>query len=998
MLAFIAQLAQLTTAISPVERLSAVEGSIQTTPDGIRVSWYELENSLIHHEYVVELENLDASTKELNLTVVLANASSDLSRTLKTELYVWTEVTYEFTLYSREKTFCWTKINESGVSEECSFELKEKKHALTKEQWVREIDLTEKERKKNSFKKSFFGSWLAAKPFTASKKWYKIVFDLPAKWNNAGVIGVEVNGHFVHPLWNTGYRYRRLVNATTNLNTNLTAFAVWINTTSPYGHSTNCFQNGTAFSNSTDGGSLPYEYEPNTTACGQVAGWWVRFENLVNNTYGGVSTYFYNDSNSTAANSSNATGVWNSSFMAVLHFANSSDVLGFDSTGNSRTFESDGIPVLNSTGVFGNAVSVRGGNLSASPVGWLSTARHGLTVEAWVRLNGSTNGGSKVFRSQGGDIDVFMTTTQRFCQFNGAPQINQDPAVGLSFNVWHHIACAFNGTHLQFYIDGVLNATATQLVNTLSLNQRLYIGNEPAANRFFNGDIDEVRISNASLSADYFSAVYNQSMKTYGNSEAPAAAASGSLTWSGNTTNVSVAGYSTLFNATWTANNSQLSVFVFEFDNGNGTLQNVTQETFTSSNASVVRRVVNSTAGSVIRWRFYGNTTSGLMNATPILVFTPNEIYFEAFDEGSPDNPVNFSLQSINSTATITHTSNTTAFMRNRAPAQAAMRFEFSNSSYYLRKFYYTVGASTTITQRIYLVRRNDLDAAIIVFHVVDDFGVSQSNVNVTLYKTISGVQYVMGTELTTSDGNSVFYVRQSDAYTAYFSNGIVNVTQTITAVDGKTYEVLLSTAGAVTSLNLAFQNITVYTVLPTHHIYSPFTTISFLINSSKNDLDYFNLTLQYPNGTLIATTNASSRQGGILSFNFSRAGRGPNLTITTTHKTIYMTAERSFNWTRQIFHTVNASSENSIAPPGLSLSRVRLGYSGFAYTILPVLGAAAATGMVAVFAPAQAGLAIIFAIIVGMFVWIGWLNSLVFFTFAAAAVAFVYLNSRSGA
>lgn len=64
---------------------------------------------------------------------------------------------------------------------------------------------------------------------------------------------------------------------------------------------------------------------------------------------------------------------------------------------------------------------------------------------------------------------------------------------------WHHVAIVKNGTNIQSYVDGTLNTSATS-GSFVNQSGNLYVGNfnnlDP--NRYFNGYIDELRISKGS--------------------------------------------------------------------------------------------------------------------------------------------------------------------------------------------------------------------------------------------------------------------------------------------------------------------------------------------------------------------------------------------------------------------------------------------------------------------------------------------------------------------
>src|ERR1051325_3748321 len=76
----------------------------------------------------------------------------------------------------------------------------------------------------------------------------------------------------------------------------------------------------------------------------------------------------------------------------------------------------------------------------------------------------------------------------------------------MSLNAWHHVAGVYDGTQMRVYLDGVLNGTAAATMapgnNTtgfrIGKSSFLYYPN------YFNGRIDEVRVSNAAIYSSNF--------------------------------------------------------------------------------------------------------------------------------------------------------------------------------------------------------------------------------------------------------------------------------------------------------------------------------------------------------------------------------------------------------------------------------------------------------------------------------------------------------------
>jgi PGF-pre-PGF domain-containing protein len=94
--------------------------------------------------------------------------------------------------------------------------------------------------------------------------------------------------------------------------------------------------------------------------------------------------------------------------------------------------------------------------------------------------------------------------------------------------------------------------------------------------------------------------------------------------WSKLTINNTVPGEIVNHRAYWTED-TNLSGYIFSFDNGTGTFTNDTWVAMTgTTNWSNVTKIVNLTANSVIRWIVYANDSAGQLNATSTQSYTIN--------------------------------------------------------------------------------------------------------------------------------------------------------------------------------------------------------------------------------------------------------------------------------------------------------------------------------------------------------------------------------------
>jgi hypothetical protein len=121
-----------------------------------------------------------------------------------------------------------------------------------------------------------------------------------------------------------------------------------------------------------------------------------------------------------------------------------------------------------------------------------------ITVEAWFKANNVNAYGTIVstFYNEG----YFLRINPNFAGIEFAPGICYSPTGIIQPGVWYHAAGTFDGTLAQIYVNG--QAVGSQRSGYLAYTgQSLRIGNNPIAELWFNGVIDEVKIYNRALSA-----------------------------------------------------------------------------------------------------------------------------------------------------------------------------------------------------------------------------------------------------------------------------------------------------------------------------------------------------------------------------------------------------------------------------------------------------------------------------------------------------------------
>lgn len=104
----------------------------------------------------------------------------------------------------------------------------------------------------------------------------------------------------------------------------------------------------------------------------------------------------------------------------------------------------------------------------------------------------------------------------RFRVFTSSGAVNCDIEGGSwNINTWHHLAGSYDGSNMRIYWDGSLENTVVQTGNITTNNDPFLIGAGDDTIRFFNGTIDEVRISKVARTADQIALFHDRPWDLY---------------------------------------------------------------------------------------------------------------------------------------------------------------------------------------------------------------------------------------------------------------------------------------------------------------------------------------------------------------------------------------------------------------------------------------------------------------------------------------------------
>lgn len=122
-----------------------------------------------------------------------------------------------------------------------------------------------------------------------------------------------------------------------------------------------------------------------------------------------------------------------------------------------------------------------------------------MTVETWVKIDAFNRNWQAIVTKGDNSWRLHRNNNTNklnfaFTSSTGALQ-EVNSITDLNDGKWHHVAGVYTGTQLQIYIDGVKEAELNTTVLIRNNDQPVMIGsNSERNNRFFRGQIDEVRI------------------------------------------------------------------------------------------------------------------------------------------------------------------------------------------------------------------------------------------------------------------------------------------------------------------------------------------------------------------------------------------------------------------------------------------------------------------------------------------------------------------------
>ena len=214
---------------------------------------------------------------------------------------------------------------------------------------------------------------------------------------------------------------------------------------------------------------------------------------------------------------SDAVNVWDTNYKGVWHFPNGTTLTALDSTANDNDGTISGATAT--TGQVGGGANFDGNDTIAKTSATLDMAS-AVTVEAWFKLT-SLSSGSFSRLVEHGPLGSGPWTEYALNLWNDAGVYqwyfelspggtNQSLGkTGISTGTWYHAVGVYDGSNKYIYHNGSQAATSAASGAFPAHNDITTFGYRDGPSQYFNGVLDEVRISSVARSADWIATEYN---------------------------------------------------------------------------------------------------------------------------------------------------------------------------------------------------------------------------------------------------------------------------------------------------------------------------------------------------------------------------------------------------------------------------------------------------------------------------------------------------------
>jgi hypothetical protein len=318
--------------------------------------------------------------------------------------------------------------------------------------------------------------------------------------------------------WLSGYTHRKKITIDqTKVDADLTDFPVRVNLNADGDIGALCRSDGydIRFTSSDGTTLLKYERENFSVASSQATGdFWVKVPSVFGSTDTVIYIYY---GKSDASDGADPENVWDSNFKMVQHLKDNTTSQVLDSTSNNNDGTKKGAnEPIQATGKIYKAQDFdgtddyidcgTGASLNITGAITLEMWLYPHSLGTWQQILGKGQSGAPAYVN----YDFWATTGSRVRFSWGGDGTNGDylDSGTITANEWVFVAAVIDGSNnVKTYLNGLESATKTTSVSRSAVAGMLEIGGFTDA--FFDGLIDEVRISNVARSAAWIKASYH---------------------------------------------------------------------------------------------------------------------------------------------------------------------------------------------------------------------------------------------------------------------------------------------------------------------------------------------------------------------------------------------------------------------------------------------------------------------------------------------------------
>jgi hypothetical protein len=256
---------------------------------------------------------------------------------------------------------------------------------------------------------------------------------------------------------------------------------------------------------------LKHQIESYNSGTGKLVAW-VKIPSLSSSSNTELYMYY---GNATASDQSDTINVWDSNYVGVWHLNETGTGTRFDSTSyynNGTTSGYNGDEAT--TGKIDGADDLNGINdyinIDSVTIDLDST----FTVSVWMKADSTIDSAMVGFNDNSANNIWRLEMIGNVARIEGGAGTTV-----ISDGAWHHVVGLCTGSKTMIYVDGELDRDNIAETPTISDSDLASIGQEydggPTPTDFFNGTLDEVRISKIVRNASWIETEFNNQNKTY---------------------------------------------------------------------------------------------------------------------------------------------------------------------------------------------------------------------------------------------------------------------------------------------------------------------------------------------------------------------------------------------------------------------------------------------------------------------------------------------------